>query len=392
MSQAPLSEMPFFGRNPIFISTLLTFTLPQFGVIFAKNFGMLLAFRFLSGFVGSPVLATGGAAIADMYDPKKQAYGIGVWGIAAICGPVFGPLVGGFVVEHEDWRWPIWQLMWLSGFCLVFLILFLPETSSSNIIYRRTVRYRQLTGFSHLKCQPEIAIEGLTTQARIQMLLIRPFTIGFTEPIVFLLNLYLALVYALLYLWFESFPIVFVGIYNFSLGTEGLAFLGILIEAIITIPLFFWYLHHYVEPLYNGDGVVKPEYWLPPAFVGAFFLPVCLFWFGWSARPSVHWVMPVIGSSFFSVGAFLLFQAVFTYLSHAYPRYVGEVFASNDLVRSSFGAAFPLFANAMYSRLRVAWGSSLLGFLSVVFLPIPFVLYYYGERIRRRSKMARHDI
>jgi DHA1 family multidrug resistance protein-like MFS transporter len=384
--------MPFFGRNPIFIGTLLAFVLLQLGVIFAKNFGMLLAFRFLTGFVGSPVLATGGAAIADMYEPKKQAYGIGIWGIAAICGPVFGPLISGFAVENEDWRWAIWELMWLSGACLIFLIFFLPETSSSNIIYRRTVCYRKLTGISNLKCQSELAVAGLTTSAMMQTLLIRPFTIGFTEPIVFLLNLYLALVYALLYLWFESFPIVFVGTYHFTLGTEGLAFLGILIGAIVTIPPFFWYLHKYVEPLYNGGGEVKPEYRLPPALVGAFFLPICLFWFGWSARPSVHWIMPIIGSSFFSVGAFLLFQAVFTYLSHAYPNYVAEVFASNDLVRSSFGAAFPLFANAMYSRLGVAWGSSLLGFLSIAFIPIPFVLYYYGETIRHKSKMARHDL
>jgi DHA1 family multidrug resistance protein-like MFS transporter len=384
--------MPFFGRNPIFIGTLLAFVLLQLGVIFAKNFGMLLAFRFLTGFFGSPVLATGGAVIADMYEPSKQAYGIGIWGIAAICGPVFGPLVGGFAVENEDWRWAMWELMWLSSACLAFLIFFLPETSASNLIYRRTVRYRKLTGIANLKCQSELAVEGLTTSAMMQMLLIRPFTIGFTEPIVFLLNLYLALVYALLYLWFESFPIVFVGTYHFTLGTEGLAFLGILIGAIITIPPFFWYLHRYIEPLYTGTSKLKPEYRLTPAFVGAFFLPICLFWFGWSARPSIHWIMPIIGSSFFSVGAFLLFQAVFTYLSHAYPSYVAEVFASNDLVRSSFGAAFPLFANGMYSRLGVAWGSSLLGFLSIVFIPVPFVLYYYGETIRQKSKMARHDL
>jgi MFS transporter, DHA1 family, multidrug resistance protein len=384
--------MPYFGRNPIFIGTLLAFVLLQLGVIFAKNFGMLLAFRFLTGFVGSPVLATGGAAIADMYEPKKQAYGIGIWGIAAICGPVFGPLVGGFAVENEDWRWAIWELVWLSGACLVFLFFFLPETSSSNIIYRRTARFRKITGDPNFKCQPEISVEGLTTQAMIRMLLIRPFTIGFTEPIVFLLNLYLALVYALLYLWFESFPIVFVDIYHFTPGTEGLAFLGILIGAVVTIPPFFWYLYKYVEPLYNGNGEVKPEYRLTPAFVGAFFIPICLFWFGWSARPSIHWIMLIIGSSFFSGGAFLLFQAVFTYLSHAYPNYVGEVFASNDLVRSSFGAAFPLFANGMFSNLGIAWGSSLLGFLSVAFIPIPFVLYYYGETIRRKSKMARHDL
>jgi DHA1 family multidrug resistance protein-like MFS transporter len=390
--KAPLSEMPFFGRNPIFIITLLAFVLLQLGVIYAKNFGMLLAFRFITGFIGSPVLATGGAAIADMYVPKKQAYGIGVWGVAAICGPVLGPLVGGFAVENEDWKWTIWELMWLSGASLIFLSLFLPETSSSNIIYRRTVRYRKITGNLNLKCQPELEAEGMTTNEIVQMLLLRPFTISFTEPIVFLLNLYIGLVYALLYLWFESFPIVFIGIYHFSLGTEGLAFIGILIGVFATMPPFFWYCYKYMEPLYNEKGGIKPEYRLKPAFVGAFFLPLCLFWFGWSARPSIHWIMPIIGSSFFTVGAFLLFQAVFTYLSDAYPKHVASVYAANDLVRSSFGAAFPLFANAMYARLGIAWGSSLLGFLSIVFIPIPFVLYHYGERIRGRSKMARHDL
>lgn len=63
--------------------------------------------------------------------------------------------------------------------------------------------------------------------------------------------------------------------------------------------------------------------------------------------------MPIIGSSVFSTGAFLLFQAVFTYLSAAYPKHVAEVYVANDLVRSSFGAVFPLFANGMYARLGV---------------------------------------
>ena len=102
--------------------------------------------------------------------------------------------------------------------------------------------------------------------------------------------------------------------------------------------------------------------------------------------------MPVIGSAFFSMGAFLMFMAVLAYLGDAYPKYVASVYAGNDLVRSSFGAAFPLFANAMYHKLGVGWASSLLGFLSVAFIPIPFVLYFYGKRIRKASKMATHDL
>jgi hypothetical protein len=42
------------------------------------------------------------------------------------------------------------------------------------------------------------------------------------------------------------------------------------------------------------------------------------------------------------------------------------------------GVAFSLFANAMYARLWIPWASSLLGFLSSAFIPILFVLYFYG--------------
>ena len=353
---------------------------------------MLLAFRFITGLVGSPVLATGGATISDIYEPRKQAYGIGVWGISAVFGPALGPLIGGFAAENKGWKWTIWELMWLSGFCFVFLFFFLPETSSSNILYRRTVRIRALTNNPKVKCEPEIEAEGMSGKEIGMMVFIRPFTLSFTEPICFFLNTYLALIYGLLYLWFESFPIVFIQIYHFSLGTEGLAFLGILIGSFVIMVPFFIYNYRHVEPQFNDQGLLRPEVRLQPAFVGAFLIPICLFWFGWSARPSIHWIMPVIGSAFFSMGAFLMFMAVLAYLGDAYPKYVASVYAGNDLVRSSFGAAFPLFANAMYHKLGVAWASSLLGFLSVVFIPIPFILYFYGKRIRTASKMATHDL
>ena len=387
-----MSEIPYIGRNPVYVGTLLAFILLQLPVIYASNISMLLAFRFITGLIGSPVLATGGATIADIYEPRKQAYGIGVWGISAVFGPALGPLVGGFAAENKGWKWTIWELMWLSGFCFVFLFFFLPETSSSNILYRRTVRIRELTNNPKVKCEPEIEAEGMSGKEIGMMVFIRPFTLSFTEPICFFLNTYLALIYGLLYLWFESFPIVFIQIYHFSLGTEGLAFLGILIGSFVIMVPFFIYNHRHVEPQFNEQGLLRPEVRLQPAFVGAFLIPICLFWFGWSARPSIHWIMPVIGSAFFSMGAFLMFMAVLAYLGDAYPKYVASVYAGNDLVRSSFGAAFPLFANAMYHKLGVAWASSLLGFLSVVFIPIPFVLYFYGKRIRGASKMATHDL
>jgi hypothetical protein len=88
----------------------------------------------------------------------------------------------------------------------------------------------------------------------------------------------------------------------------------------------------------------------------------------------------------------LLEHTVLNYLGDAYPEYAASVYAGNDFMRSSFGAGFPLFAAAMYNKLGVGWASSLLGFLSILFIPIPFVLYIFGKKIRLQSKRARHDI
>ncbi|KAB2577382.1 Caffeine resistance protein 5 [Lasiodiplodia theobromae] len=393
MIWSPMSEIPTIGRNPVYFLTLVVFVVFQVPTALSVNFGMLLAFRFLTGFFGSPVLATGGASVGDMYAPRKRAYGMAVWGIAAVCGPTMGPLIGGFAAQAKGWTWTIWELMWLSGFCLIFIFFFLPETSSTNILYRRTRRLRKLTGNPNLKCEPEIMAEHMTGKEIALMTLVRPFTLNFTEPMVFLLNLYIALIYGLLYIWFESFVIVFVEIHGFNLGQQGLAYLGIFVGALLTIPPFFIYLYRVQEKQFNERGEIQPEKRLPPAFVGAFCVPICLFWFGWSARPDVHWIMPIIGSGFFSIAATLLFNSVLNYLADAYPDYVASVLAGNDIMRSSFGAGFPLFANAMYKNLGVAWASSTLAFLGIAFIPIPFVLYIFGERLRKNfSRHARKDI
>ncbi|KAK1540915.1 benomyl/methotrexate resistance protein [Colletotrichum paranaense] len=85
--------------------------------------------------------------------------------------------------------------------------------------------------------------------------------------------------------------------------------------------------------------------------------------------------MPIIGSAWFSIGSFLLFNSVVNYLPDAYPNVAASALAGNDFFRSVFGAGFPLFANEMYTKLGAAWASSLLGFLPILFIPIPIILY-----------------
>jgi MFS transporter, DHA1 family, multidrug resistance protein len=128
-----------------------------------------------------------------------------------------------------------------------------------------------------LKCDPEVEAEGMSGHEIVMMVLVRPFTFNL-EPICLSLNMYIVLIYSLLYIWFESFPIVFIGIYGFSLGTLGLAFLGLLVGSLIVLPPFFWWVDKYLEPRFNENGELHPELRMIPAMVGAFFIPVCLLW------------------------------------------------------------------------------------------------------------------
>lgn len=158
MVWSPLSELPTVGRSPTYVLTTAVFVFFQFAVIYAKNFGMLLAFRFLTGFIGSPALATGAASMGDMWDPQTRDYMIGIWGCFAISAPVLGPLVGGFAAPVKGWTWTIWQLMWISGLALVLLFFFLPETYAPNILWRRARRVRRVTGNSDYMCEAEIEL------------------------------------------------------------------------------------------------------------------------------------------------------------------------------------------------------------------------------------------
>jgi DHA1 family multidrug resistance protein-like MFS transporter len=235
--------------------------------------------------------------------------------------------------------------MCITGFTLVVLVCFLPETSSNSILYYRARRLRTLTSNENIKSQAEISGIEMSLLRSIHFNVNQAFSLAFFEPIILFLNLYSALTYGLLYVWFESFAIVFVDIYHFSLSTEGLSFLGILIGGIIVVPMYLLHYRLKVEPHFFKGGQLKPEIFLPPACVGAFAVPICLFWFGWTARASVHWILPIVGSGFYTVGVVLLFNPVFNYMGVTYPKYAASVFAGNAFARATFGGAFPLFVS-----------------------------------------------
>ncbi|KAK6205898.1 hypothetical protein LQW54_008089 [Pestalotiopsis sp. IQ-011] len=189
--------------------------------------------------------------------------------------------------------------------------------------------------------------------------LTRPCIMFFTEPILFLLSLYMAFLYGILYLDFTAYPYVFQEVRHWSLGNSGLAFLGIGVGMAIVSAI-----SPYVNP------------WL---------VPIGLFWFAWTSSASIHWASCIIAGVPFGFGFVSLFLGITSYLIDCYGRYAASALGANAILRSLFGAVFPLFSRQMYDDLGTGWGTSLLGFVALAMTPMPYVFYHYGPKIRARS-------
>ncbi len=329
MLWSPLSEAPIVGRNPVYISTLAIFLLLQLPIALATDIETVLVFRFFASFFGSPAMALGGATVNDMYLPLKRSYGLGLWELSTWIGPTLGPLVGGFAVQTMGWRWTIWELIWFNGPILLCVFCFLPETSASNILYRRAKRMRKRTGNDSLRSEAELRPLNVTGGGILYETIVRPWVLCFQEPICLVLNAYTALICVLLFAWLESFPIVFRGIYGFNQGEVGLAFLGLLCGAILALCLFFMWFYMTESKKFDSNCRRIPEKRFIPLMAGCWLIPISLFVFGWGANPHVHWIVPIIGSGLFSIGGFSVFVSSFLLSSHL--AHVQKLMVNADL-------------------------------------------------------------
>ncbi|KAF2999212.1 hypothetical protein E8E13_000934 [Curvularia kusanoi] len=385
---SPLSEIPFIGRNPPYIISYAIFVVLLVPTALTQDFSTLIALRFLQGFFGSPCLATGGATLQDMYSLLELPYVLSLWALAATCGPSLGPIISGFSVSAMNWRWSLWEMLWLNGPIFLSLFFLLPETSSATILLRRAQRLRALTGNTSLRSQSEIDQANLTPSAIASEALWRPFQLMLLDPSIAFTAVYTAIIYGIFYSFFEAFPLVYEGVYGFNLGEMGLTFLSVTIGVIISLAWYWTYIYTRVNPAIVKHGLGAPERRLVPALVVTFFVPVGLFLFGWTAREDIHWMVSCIGIVITTIGIFLIIQCIFLYLPLSYPQYAASLFAGNDFTRSALAAGSIHFSYPMFHNLGVDKGITLLAGLTVGCSAGVYVLYFFGEKLRAKSRFA----
>ena len=206
---------------------------------------------------------------------------------------MLAPTISGFV-SPVSWRWAFWVGLIFAGISLVILLA-LPETYAPTLLQRRA---RQLR-----KSEPEINyvssidLERKGAKQMFTVVLMRPLRMLVTEWIVLFTCLYLSLAYAIFYLSFEAYPIIYQGVYGMSTGISGLAYIPALIGCGIALAVFLYYdtILQKAQRAHKPWTEVEEYRRLPLACLGGPFFVISLFWLGWTARTDIHWIVPMLG-------------------------------------------------------------------------------------------------
>jgi MFS family permease len=381
---APASEV--FGRRNVYLVSYFFLTLWQAVTCAAPNPGSVLVFRGLAGLFGSSPLANAGGTIADVLDPTQMGLGMALFSVAPFLGPAIGPITGGFLGQAAGWRWVMGMLALFCGAVFVLLFLFSAETYAPLLLRQRAAKLSKITGKVY-RYRADAA-KPFNIVNLFKASLIRPWKFLVFEPIVLILSIYVAIIYGILYLNFAAYPIVFSQGHGWSTGISGLAFLGIMIGAILSVIVtIVWTNPRYIKTI-KKRGYPVPEDRLTPAMWGGIVIIIGLAGFAATDGPDVHWIAPIIFGIPFGMGMVVLFLSCMGYLVDVYVIYAASVLAANSVLRSLFGAAFPLFTKPMYEKLGVHWAAALPGFLALLCAPFPFLFYKYGGAIREKCKYA----
>ncbi|KAG8163497.1 hypothetical protein KVR01_006794 [Diaporthe batatas] len=258
-----------------------------------------------------------------------------------------------------------------------------------------------------------------TVGRMIMVSLYRPFHLLWTEPVVFFFSAWVSFAWAVLYLTFSSIPFVFKTVYGWDPESTGYVFTAIMIGGVLgtVIGVFQddllkhpqWRADSWAQDCSSGPAqgasrrtvtarfyavlrrqfpVEAPESRLYFTCLTAGLLPLGLFLFGFTSRETIHWICPAVALCLASMGIYSVYLATFNYLADFYQAYASSALAAQSCCRNLLGGVFPLVTLPLFENLGIARAGALLGGVALGLTLVPWVLVFFGSRIRARSSFA----
>lgn len=388
----PFSEV--LGRNATYIVSLAFMCIWLMASALAPNFGAQIVFRFLAGFSGATPLVCAGGSVSDMFTPLEKTYMFPIFAIGGFLGPPLASVMGAWIPDSpylHTWRWTEWVALLSAAVVFFLTFCFQPETFPPVLLSWKAKHLRAATGDDRYYAEHEI--EHVSVRKRLRVALPRPFIMAFTEPVIFLITLYMTVIYIILFTFFDGYDYIFRQTYNISQGLSNTIFIGIAVGVLLGGPWLPWMYKKTVraqaEAEAKGRKQFDPEIRLWFAMVGgAVAIPVSLFWMGWTAYPSVSIWSPILASVLFGYGIIMIFISSYMYIIDSYEMYAASALTFVTLVRYCVAGGMTVVGVPFYSNVGTHWTLTILACFSLLLAPIPYVFYKYGYIIRRKSRFA----
>ncbi|KAG2142857.1 major facilitator superfamily domain-containing protein [Suillus bovinus] len=373
-----------FGRLPFYIVSSFMVVLTEVMTALAPNIQTVIVARAIGGCFGSTATTLVAGTIADIWLPHQRGLPMSFYTLAALSSAGLGPMVAGWIEANPSlqWRWIQWIQAIATGACSISMLLVLKETRSTVILAHMARRVRKDTGDGRYRARSEADKPPL--RSMIVTSCTRPLILLITEPIVQGFSLWIGFIWGVLYFLLDSISSEFENIYGFGVGETGSVFVTITIGSVLG----------YLANVY-GEGLYKKyvhrkgqEARLYMACVASVIFPIGMFIFAWTARADILWIVPMIGLTLFTTSAFVIYQAVFIYLADCYGPYASSALAGQSLFRNILSTVFPLLTSRMNNHLTYKWAGTVFALIAAIMIPIPFIFFFYGPRIRECSPVS----
>lgn len=145
--------------------------------------------------------------------------------------------------------------------------------------------------------------------------------------------------------------------------------------------------------LYKRDrlkhGHNRPEARFLTSLVGVWGFPISLLWFGFTSDGNTSFWSPVVAGGLLAVCDPLLWLGMLNYLTDSYPNVAASAVAAFLIPSFLIAAALSHAGVAMFDAMSTKWAMATLGFISFGLVALVYILYFWGPKIRAKSKLAR---
>ena len=314
MSIFPLwwsSFSELLGRRTIFIFSFTLFTFWVVLCAISQSIVMFIVMRLLSGGASASVQAVGAGVIADLWIPKERGRAMGIFFLGPLCGPMFGPIIGGSLTQDLGWRSTQWFLVVYGSFMTVALVFFLPETLPERKVDKSDAntttdnQNNDMPALSRVSTRQSIQRQTQKGVALLHRWFINPLSIilYMRFPAVAVTVLYASITFGSLYFLNVSIQYTFSRPpYDFSVMIVGLLYipnsLGYILASIFGGRWTDWIMAREAKKAdrYDDSGklVYVPEDRMREnAWSAAILYPGALIWYGWTAEKDIFWLVPV---------------------------------------------------------------------------------------------------